>query len=172
MQYSFMTMTIYFKIMEKVQNGLSMEEAKQEYKKMLCIVAKAGIPAVDITTIEVDSIGMENIKNMLDDTGLKVGSLIHVDQYATTETSESARVIANAKEAVLKAFELKTDDMMLAVSGHPGIETSSRETLCQALVHNITPIALYGKEHGIRISVEDTPDIFERYAICRHGCYG
>ena len=62
---------------------------------------------------------------------------------------------------VLDAGTLGAKYMMLALMAQPDVEGQDRGQFQDALVRNIRPIASYGKEQGITVSVEDTLEFYQ-----------
>ena len=164
MNYSLMTTSMVFPLVSKLQTGSSMEEIKADYAGMLSMVAHCGIPAVEITSLELDVFGLDTVQKALSDAGLLCSCVIHMDVYAETSVEKRDRIVTNACQKILDAKALGASYIMLALMAQPDVEKYSSEELRQALICNIRPIAEYGKAKGITVSVEDTPDI--RLPLC------
>ncbi|MCC8104100.1 MAG: sugar phosphate isomerase/epimerase [Clostridiales bacterium] len=164
MKFSLMTTTMVIDLLMEYQKGSGKEEITLKYADMLEMIARLGIPAVEITSIEEDLFGLEEIKKQLKKNHLEVGGFVHLDQYASTNPDRAEGIIALAKRRIDDAVPLGTDNLMLALIAQEDIEEHSRSELAEALIRNIRPIAEYGRRRGIMISVEDTPDI--RLPLC------
>ncbi len=164
MKFSLMTTTMVIDLLMELQKGRSKEEITREYAAMLEMIAGIGIPAVEVTSIELDLFGLEEVKKQLEICHLEVGGFVHLDQYACTDSNQAEKMIALAKTRIDDAVSLGADNLMLALMAQEDVSEHSREELTKALIRNIQPIAEYGSEKGIRVSVEDTPDI--RLPLC------
>ena len=161
MKYSLMTTSMVFPLVEKLHSGVEMETVKKEYADMLHMAAGCGIPAVEITSLQMDVFGLGFVKEKLSESGLACRCLIHMDQYAQTNEEQSKGIVERARGKVLDAGALGAKYMMLALMAQPDAEGQDRGQLQDALVRNIRPIAFYGKEHGITVSVEDTLGFYQ-----------
>ena len=167
MEYSLMTTSMVFPLLDKFQKGASLEKLKAEYADMLSMVAGCGIPAVEITSLELDVFGFDCVKASLECAGLRCACVIHMDAYAETDEARHGAILVAAKEKILTAKALGAGYVMLALMAQPGAEQHSAEELRKALIRNIQPIAGFGAENGVTVSVEDTPDI--RLPLCDSG---
>lgn len=159
MKYSLMTTSMLFEMLEKLKNGLPMEEVKLEYLDMLRKTAELEIPAVEVTSLELELFGLDFVKNALKENHLEPACLVHLDQYATTDPEQSAQISAKAIQRVQDAISLGTKNMMLALMAQPDAEIYSYAQKQNALISCIKPVARFGAEHGISVSVEDTPNV-------------
>lgn len=164
MKYSLMTTSMVFEILGELEKCGDQENAKSEYRKMLRMIAKLGIPAVDITSLELDLFGLDEVKRTLKEMGLETGGVVHLDTFACTDEMLTERIVNRAKQRIEDACALEADNVMLALMAQENVEQYREEELRNALIRNIAPIAEYGKERGIKVSVEDTPDI--RLPLC------
>lgn len=108
MKYSLMTTSMLFEMLEKLKNGLPMEEVKLEYLDMLRKTAELEIPAVEVTSLELELFGLDFVKNALNENHLEPACLVHLDQYATTDPEQSAQISAKAIQRVQDAISLGT----------------------------------------------------------------
>ncbi len=164
MKYSLMTTTMVLDLLIGMQQGLSPEQAKEKYRDMMAMVADTGIPAVEVTSMELDLFGYDTVKEELKNNGLVPGGFVHMDCYACTDEDKTGEIVEKAKQRIDDAASLGADNLMLALMAQEDVAEHSQEELAHALVRNILPIAAYGKEKGILVSVEDTPDI--RLPLC------
>ncbi|MCD8232276.1 MAG: sugar phosphate isomerase/epimerase [Clostridiales bacterium] len=164
MKFSLMTTTMVIDLLIKLQSGRPKEEITREYASMVEMIAGLGIPAVEVTSIELDLFGLEEVNRQLKTHHLEVGGFVHLDQYACTDSDRAEKMITLAKKRIDDAVSLGADNLMLALMAQEDVSEHSREELTKALIQNIRPIAVYGSEKGIRVSVEDTPDI--RLPLC------
>lgn len=164
MKYSLMTTSMVFPMADKLHAGTAMDEVKKEYADMLAMVADCGIPAVEITSLELDVFGLDFVKSALTRAGLTCGCLIHMDTYAETAEPKHGAIEETAMQKILDAKALGADYVMLALMAQPDAEDHGTEELRDALIRNIRPIAAFGAENGVTVSVEDTPDI--RLPLC------
>lgn len=159
MKYSLMTTTMLFEILERRNSGIPMDKVKKEYRGVLHETAGLGIPAVEVTSLELDLFGTDFVKASLKENNLAPACLVHLDQYAATNPEQSEEIVKKAIERVQDAIDLGTENMMLALMVQPDAEKYSYEEKQGALIACIKPIARFGAEHGIAVSVEDTPNI-------------
>lgn len=159
MKYSLMTTSLLFEMLGKLKSGIPIEDIKTEYQNMLQKTAALGIPAVEITSLELELFGMDFIKAALKENHLEPACLVHLDQYAAVIAEQSAEIVSKAIQRINDAVTLGTKNMMLALMAQPDAEKYSYHEKQQALISCIKPIARSGAEHGIAVSVEDTPNI-------------
>lgn len=164
MKFSLMTTTMVIDLLIDLQNGRPKEEIDEQYTNMLKMIARLGIPAVEVTSIEAELFGLQMIQALLKENHLEVGGFVHMDQYACTDDRRSKEIIALAKKRIDDAAVLGTDNLMLALMAQEDAVEHSQEELFAALIRTIRPIAEYGKKVGVMVSVEDTPDI--RLPVC------
>ncbi len=164
MKYSLMTTTMVIDLLIGMQMGKSREEIERDYAAILKMAADAGFTAVEVTSMDLDLFGMDGVKKLLEENHLAVGGFVHMDQYACTDEAKAEKMIASAKKRIDDAAALGTDNLMLGLMAQEDVSEHCREELQTALIRNIRPIAEYGKQAGIMISVEDTPDI--RLPMC------
>ena len=82
LRLSLMTMNMFIPVIIKIKMEQDMEDALELYGEMLDLAADAGFEAVDVTSMELDMIGKETVKEYLEARGLKVSSLIYFNQFA------------------------------------------------------------------------------------------
>ena len=126
---------------------------------MLRKTAELEIPAVEVTSLELELFGLDFVKNALKENHLEPACLVHLDQYATTDPEQSAQISAKAIQRVQDAISLGTKNMMLALMAQPDAEIYSYAQKQNALISCMKPVARFGAEHGISVSVEDTPNV-------------
>ena len=157
MKYSLMTTSIIFPMIGKLQSGVPKDKILDEYADILSNIAEIGIPAVEITSLELDLFGMDAVSAALKGAGLSVAGIIHMDQYADTDPDRSSEITEKAKARALNAKQLGAKNMMLAMMAQPDVKDYTRNQLQEALIRNIRPIAVFGSEIGVKVSVENTP---------------
>jgi len=164
MKFSLMTTTMVVDLLIELKKGSAKEKIDAEYAAMLQMAARLGIPAVEVTSIEAELFGLETVQELLKKNHLEAGGFVHMDQYACTDAERGKEIIALAKKRIEDAAALGTDNLMLALMAQEDAAEYSREELTAALIRTIRPIAEYGKQVGVMVSVEDTPDI--RLPVC------
>lgn len=165
LRLSLMTMSMFIPVIIKIKMEQDMEDALELYGEMLDLAADAGFEAVDVTSMELDMIGKETVKEYLEARGLKVSSLIYSNQFASTDEEKCREIVEGGKNAVEQAIYLETKVLMLVPQVHEGIEQFSAEEVQRALIGNLTPVTAYAVEKGIHSVIEDTPDL--RLHLCR-----
>jgi sugar phosphate isomerase/epimerase len=143
----------------QIGTDITMEEAFKQYCDILRMVRECGFSAVEVTSLEVDTFGLDHVRAALAETGLKCACLIHMDFFAETDHEKHERIVINAQHKIIAAKELGAKHVMLGLMAQPDAEQHSNEELRESLMRNIRPIAVFGKEQDISVSVEDTPEI-------------
>lgn len=156
---SLMTMTMFLRIFFKFQTDHDKEELIEEYQEMLDLVQKSGFQMVDVTSWEVNLIGIECVKKMLAEHGLSVSSFITFGEYARMDKESFAGRVEQGKLDVDTAAALGTDVLMLVPQAYEGIEQYTPEKIRARMSEHWKPIVEYAKEKGLRAMVEDTPDM-------------
>lgn len=165
LRLSLMTMSMFIPVIIKIKMEQDMEDALELYGEMLDLAADAGFEAVDVTSMELDMIGKETVKEYLEARGLKVSSLIYFNQFASTDEEKCREIVEGGKHAVDLALYLGTEVLMLVPQAHEGIEKLSAEEIHRALIGNFTPVTAYAVERGVHSVIEDTPDL--KLHLCR-----
>ena len=140
LRLSLMTMSMFIPVIIKIKMEQDMEDALELYGEMLDLAADAGFEAVDVTSMELDMIGKETVKEYLEARGLKVSSLIYSNQFASTDEEKCREIVEGGKNAVEQAIYLETKVLMLVPQVHEGIEQFSAEEVQRALIGNLTPV--------------------------------
>lgn len=164
MKLSLMTINMFTPVLMKVMFEQDMEDALELYDEMMDLVEKSGFDTVDITSMELDFLGMDTVKAALKKRNLGVSSLIHFDKFASMEETEKESIIEKAKKSIDLAQEFGTSVVMLVPQAQDNIEEYSRGNLADSLVTHWTPVSRYAKEKGIHVVIEDTPDL--RIPLC------
>lgn len=167
MKFSLMTINMVFPVLMKVMMEHDLEDALELYDEMLDLVKDSGFKAVDVTRMELDCLGFEQVKAALDKRGLSVCSLIHMDEFASMEDSRSEVLVDRAKKAVDEAIALGAQILMLVPEAGLGSESPTqgsitddkRTELADWLIKNWRPVVQYAKEKGIHAVIEDTPNL-------------
>lgn len=159
MKYTLMTTSMVFPMAGKLSGGASPEDIRKEYSDMMAMISECGLNAVEITSLELDMFGPDYVKKVLEQNGLSCGCVIHMDKYAETDPSKHESIVQSAQEKILEAKYLGAEYVMLALMAQENAEEHSSAELTSALITNIRPIAEFGKEQSITVSIEDTPDI-------------
>ncbi|MCD8014557.1 MAG: sugar phosphate isomerase/epimerase [Lachnospiraceae bacterium] len=164
MKYSLMTTTMVLDLLSESMTGIPKLQIQKKYADMMEMIASIGISAVEITTLELDLFGMDVVKQILNESHLKAGGFVHMDTFAHTDSKISQELAASAMRRIDDALCLGADNLMLGLMAQDDVSAHSPEELTNALIQNIRPVAEYGMKKGIKISVEDTPDI--RLPLC------
>lgn len=161
---SIMTISMIGQALYMYRMDQDKENLEEYFEEMMDLVRDAGYKAVDITSHEVRTLGVEYINKQLEDRGLAVSSYIHFDFFASQDEGFEERVM-NGKNAVDIAMGLNTDVLMLVPMAHDGVEQETSVQLRQNMVKHWKPIAAYAVQYGIHPVVEDTPDL--RLDFCK-----
>lgn len=159
MKYSLMTISMLFEMLGGLKKGIPIKKVKQKYRSMLRQTAELGIPAVEVTTLELKLFGMDFVKTALKENHLEPACLIHLAQYAAVDFGMSREIASKAIGHVQDAIELGTSNVMLALMAQPDAKEYSNQQKRNALISCIKPIARFGAGHGITVSVGDTPNL-------------
>ena len=159
MKYTLMTTSMVFPLAGQLEAGVPVDDVVKQYDEMLKMVSGCGLGAVEITSLETDVFGLDHVKKALADAGLECGCFIHMDAFAETDPARHEAIVETAKQKIQAAEELGSKYVMLALMAQPDAEKHSEDELRSALIRNIRPIAEFGWERGVTVSVEDTPEI-------------
>ena len=164
MKLSLMTLNLFFTIFYRFMMTQDMEEYHENYEEMLDLVKESGFEAVDMTNMEVQTLGLPYVKEQLAKRDLKVSSLICMGDFAQVDESKSGEIISQGKQAADWCVELGAKVQMLVPSTREDLSRFSEEEIHQALVRHFTPVAVYAREKGIRPVIEDAPQL--QYHMC------
>ena len=164
MKLSLMTLNLFFNIFYRFMMTQDMEEYQDNYEEMLDLVKDSGFKAVDMTNMEVQTLGLEYVKEQLKKRDLKVSSLICMGDFAQVDESKSEGIISQGKQETDWCEELGAKVQMLVPSSREDLSGFSEEEMHQALVRNFAPVAAYAKEKGIHPVIEDAPQL--QYHMC------
>lgn len=162
MKLSLMTTNMVMPTIFKFQMSHDIDTAHDEYEEMFDMVEQAGYEAVDVTSMELDMLGEEYVRKILDQHGIKVSSYIYFDQFADGGNREDA--IRKGKDAIDTAKRFGAKVAMMVPIGQPYIEKVPRKELAENMIACWKPITAYGKEQKVHIVVENTPDL--RLPLC------
>ncbi|GAA0792046.1 hypothetical protein GCM10008910_04580 [Faecalicatena orotica] len=158
-KFSFMTTAMLLQALSREHGMADIADLKKLYKEILKTVSDAGIHTVEITTLELELFGKDYVRKILAGNHLTAGGMVHFDTFAVVNKEEAGHIIEKACRAVDEAESLGVKIVMLALAVQEDISGYSMEELATALAENIRPIAVYGKTKGIRVCVEDTPEV-------------
>lgn len=161
---SMMTISMFFQMYFIFTINKDREELVETYEEMMELIHDAGYEAVDITSIEIQVLGLDKVKEILDNNGLQVSSFIHFDTYADMEISRFTEHIENGKRAVNITRALKCKTLMLVPQAQESIEEYSGEQIRKQFISYWNPIVAYASLENIHCVVEDTPDL--RLSFC------
>lgn len=155
MKFSLMTMSLFFPIADKFYIYKDEEEMRDNYVEMLNLITEAGYTTVDIISTEVRLLGKEYVKKELNARNLKVACYIHIEIFDGIENEQTA--VDNAK--FLGA------DMLMLVPGYSArYEDKNGQQIRDDLVERWIPVVKYAKVKGIKIAIEEWPDL--RMHLC------
>lgn len=159
MKISLITLNIVGEMFFKFQKNQDFAGFLKEYDEMLDMVKECGYSTVDVTAMETMAFTADGVRKKLDEHGLKAGCYIYMDQLASMDETGYMDRVQRGKEAVDATIVLGTDLLMLAPLAQEGIESYAAEQVHDSLAHHFIPIVEYAKEKGVRVVVEDTPDL-------------
>lgn len=161
---SMMTISMFFQMYSIFTINKDREELVETYEEMMELIHDTGYETVDITSIEIQALGLDKVKEVLDNNGLQVSSYIHFDTYADMEKSRFTEHIENGKRAVDITKAMKCKTLMLVPQAQESIEEYSREQIWKQFISYWNPIVAYASIENIHCVVEDTPDL--RLSFC------
>lgn len=164
LKLSLMTINMMMPIWMKIVMEQDLEEALELYNEMMDLVVASGYEAVDVTSMEMDLLGVDSVMNVLRKRNLKVSSLIHFGKFTAMDEAECIEVVEKAKKAIDLALNFETNVVMLVPQPQDNILDYTRVSLADQLAKNWTPVAQYAKENGVHLVIEDTPDL--RIPLC------
>lgn len=160
-----MTMSMFMRIFFKYKLDRDLEDLRDGYEEMLDLVVEAGYPAVDVTSWEIDILGLEYVKKALEERNLKTSSLIYPEQFAAMDEENFQNRITRAMKGADTARALGTEIFMLVPQAQDGIEQYEPEQIRRRMTEHWCPITEYAKGFGLHVVVEDTPDL--KLHFCR-----
>ena len=156
---SLMTMTLFMRIFFKFNLDHDMEDLREGYEEIMDMVQEAGYKAVDVTSLETESLGTDFILEVLQSHRLRVSSYIHFGQFAAMDADGLESRIELAKQGADIACRLETDVFMLVPQADADIENHTPEQIRGQMIRHWKEIAPYAKAKGLHVVVEDTPDL-------------
>lgn len=162
---SLMTMSMFMRpfIIFNVDHDL--ENLTDNYEEILDMSRDAGFTAVDVTSWEIDLLGLSHVKETLARHGLSVSSLIWFGEYGQVDPEGFDQRVARGKQGVDTALALGTDIFMAVPQAQKDIEKYKPQEIHQAMARHWQPITAYAREKNIHVVVEDTPDL--RLHFCK-----
>ena len=160
-----MTMTLFMRLFFKFNLDHDMEDLIEGYEEMLDLVVEGGFQWVDVTSWEIDVLGLDFVAEQLKKHSLRVSSVIHPDQFAAGGETEMVNRIEKAKKIADAAYAMSCDVFMLVPQAQPDVNECSREWLHQRMIEHFAPILAYAKTRGLHVVIEDTPDL--KLQLCR-----
>lgn len=128
------------------------------YRAMMEKVAAAGFEAVDITSLELEVLGLETVRQTVREAGLGVCSYIAFERFARADEPTLETRIAQSKAAADAAAALGAEVLMLAPQAGDAIGACTQEQLLADMAARWRPAARYAKTLGLHPVVENTPD--------------
>ena len=160
-----MTMTMFIQLLFKFKLDHDTEDFRDGYEEMMDLVRDAGYDAVDVTSWEVNILGIDAVKEILGERNLGVSSLIYADQFAAMDDEGFDTRIEQAKRGADMAETLGTDIFMLVPQAQKEISQYTAEEIRARMIAHWIPITAYAKEKGLHVVAEDTPDL--KLHFCR-----
>lgn len=157
--YSLMTVSMLMPGLFRYRICKDREEFEEYYEEMLQLVYSNGFSSVEVTSFEIDMLGLDVVRQKLEKSKLRVGSFICFDAFGTTSGEGFEARIEHGKKSVHIAQSLGTHILMLAPTATAESEQCSAKTLQDALARHFQPIAAYAKSLGVQVVIEDTADL-------------
>ena len=152
MKVSIMTISMVVRLL---QGGGNLAEG---YRSMMQKVAAAGFEKVDITSLELQVLGLDTVRLALQEAGLGACSYIAFERFAQTDEPPLETRIAQSKAAADAAAALGAEVLMLAPQAGDAIGACTQEQLLADMAARWRPAARYAKTLGLHPVVENTPD--------------
>lgn len=157
--YSLMTVSMLMPGLFRYRICGDREEFEEYYEEMLQLVCRSGFSSVEVTSFEVEMLGLDVVRQQMKKNGLRVGSFICFDAFAAMDDEGFEARVEHGKKSAHIAQSLGTHILMLAPITAEGAEQYSAQTLQGALARHFQPIAAYAKELGVQVVIEDTADL-------------
>lgn len=154
-----MTLMMFIKLFFKFQMDHDMEDLIDGYNEMLDMVQASGLQAVDVTSLEVEQLGLDRVRTMLTEHSLSVNSYIAFGEYARMDEEGFDARVEQGKRDADNAVALGTDVLMLVPQAHQGVEQYTPEAIRACMARHWRPIVEYAKEKVAHVVIEDTPDL-------------
>jgi len=161
---SIMTISIMARPCYVCRIDKDVDAVKDIFEEMLDMVKGAGYKYVDITSLEVDTMGANYIFSQLQNRGLNVGEYIHFDEFAKGREGREER-IEKGKNAVWVAKQFNTEILMLVPGYCEEIQELSPRQIRNNMKTEFVAIGNFAKDKGLTTVIEDTPDL--RLRMCR-----
>ena len=150
MKFSLMTLSLFLPIAVQHYFDKDEEDMRDNYIEMLDLIAESGYTAVDLMSTEVRLLGKEFVKKELAARNLKVACYIHMESFEGIENEQTAVDIAKF---------LGSEILMLAPGYTARYEGLSGQQIRDDVVKRWKPIVEYANASGIKVVVEETPDL-------------
>lgn len=128
------------------------------YRDMMRSVAAAGFGAVDITSLEIQLLGLDAVQQTVADAGLGVCSYIAFERFAQGDEPPLAARIARSRAAADTAAALGASVLMLAPQAGDAVAACTGAQLRQEMAARWSVAADYARTLGLHPVVENTPD--------------
>lgn len=158
-----MLMTITNLIKAEYNCTQDKEQYEKRYREILNLARRAGYRKIDVTSEELNVLGVDKIFAALQSAGMRAASYIYLDEFANSMGKEKR--IARTNNAARDAVHLQTDVFMVVTVAHSEIEKMSREEIHTQVIEHWKPATEYATELGLKIAVEATPDL--RLHLCK-----
>lgn len=158
-----MLMTMTNLIKAEYNRTQDKELYEKKYREILNLARKAGYRKIDVTSEELNVLGIDKIFAALESAGMSAASYIYLDEFANAE-GKTARVL-RTNNAAKDAVALQTDVFMVVTVAHSGIEKMSKAEIHTQIIEHWKPATEYATSLGLKIAVEATPDL--RLHLCK-----
>ncbi len=139
------------------------EQYEKNYREILNLARKAGYLKIDVTSEELNVLGVDKIFAALQSVGMSAASYIYLDEFANPDGKTDRIVRTN--NAARDAVHLQTDVFMVVTVAHSGIEKMSKAEIHNQVIGHWKPATEYATSLGLKIAVEATPDL--RLHLCK-----
>jgi sugar phosphate isomerase/epimerase len=118
-----------------------------------------GLGSIGLWRQDVEDVGLEQLRRMVDEAGLSVTSLCRGGWFTAAEPSARAEALEDNRRAIDEAVGLGTDVLVLVVGGLTR-EDKDLVAARQRVVENIAALTPYAEEKGVRLAIEPMHPIF------------
>lgn len=152
-----MTAAIYIDFMSRQCRGQENGDLKDLYETVFQTVSDAGYQWVDLSSWEVDALGVKNTLLLLQKYGLKVSSYIHFESFAELEMNPPES-FDRAFRGIDKTAILGSEFMMIGIQDRGDIRNTDSKKIREILISYCNGICGYANNKKVRPVIENIPD--------------
>ena len=127
----------------------------ERYSALLEEIKISGFSYIDVSSFEVNAIGVEEFLTLLEKHNLNVACLIHIDDFGA---ENECQYIETTNLAIDLAATLGTEMFMVVVKPHAEM-SGDYEYNRKIIAKNCKGVVEYAKKYGITVVAENYPDL-------------